>query len=101
MNQVLINLVANAIESTGNGGKTNLSASINSSGLVEIRVNDNGSGIEPELLDKVFTPFFTTKKEGSGIGLSLSREVIRLHGGSIDLISSPSNGTTVIIQLPR
>ncbi len=101
MNQVLINLVTNAIESTGNGGKINLSASINRSGLAEIRVDDNGSGIEPDLLDKVFTPFFTTKKEGSGIGLSLSREVIRLHGGGIDLISSPQSGTTVIIQLPR
>ncbi|HCT30032.1 MAG TPA: hypothetical protein DIW31_04735 [Bacteroidales bacterium] len=101
MNQVLINLITNAIEASANEGEIKLSAEINDAGLLEISVKDNGSGIEPENLDKVFTPFFTTKKEGSGIGLSLSREIIRLHGGSIELISSPESGTMAIIQLPR
>jgi len=55
---------------------------------VEISVADNGCGIDQKHIDKVFTPFITTKKEGSGIGLSLSKEVVRLHGGSIELVSS-------------
>jgi len=101
MNQVLINLVVNAIESINIDGEITISSKVNDFGLLEISVKDNGVGIEPENQDKVFTPFFTTKKEGSGIGLSLSREIIRLHGGSIDLTSSTQIGTTVTIQLPR
>lgn len=100
MNQVLINLVANAIEAINEGGKVNIAASVNKAGLIEISVEDNGSGIESEYLDKVFTPFFTTKKEGSGIGLNLSREIIRMHGGNLNIVSTSKLGTTVLIQLP-
>lgn len=101
MNQVIINLVANAVDSVENGGIIKLNAGLSYSGFVEISVEDNGMGIDQEHLDKVFTPFFTTKKEGSGIGLSFSREVVRMHGGSIDLTSMSGNGTKVTIRLPR
>jgi len=55
---------------------------------------DNGSGILQEVLDKIFIPFFTTKPKGSGIGLSLSKQIMRLHGGSINAASAPEKGTT-------
>ena len=67
---------------------------------VLIQVKDNGEGIPAEILDQVFIPFFTTKEKGSGIGLSLSRRIINLHGGNIQVISEPVKGTAVTIKLP-
>jgi len=58
-----------------------------------MQVIDNGPGILPDVLDKVFIPFFTTKPKGSGIGLSLSRQILRLHGGTITAYSKPDNET--------
>jgi signal transduction histidine kinase len=60
---------------------------------VVIQVIDNGEGIQDEILDQVFIPFFTTKEKGSGIGLSLSRRIINLQGGSIQMTSEPGKGT--------
>ena len=62
-------------------------------GHVVIDVKDNGAGIQDEVKEKIFIPFFTTKKEGSGIGLSLSKEIMRLHKGSIHVHSQPGDGT--------
>ena len=61
---------------------------------VRISITDNGKGIPPELLDSVFVPFYTTRNEGSGIGLSLSREIMKLHGGGIRVYSEPGRETT-------
>jgi signal transduction histidine kinase len=58
-----------------------------------IQVEDNGPGIPLEEQERIFIPFFTTKKQGSGIGLSLSRQIMRMHGGSITLTSQPGKGT--------
>ena len=69
-----------------------LSSRMNERGLVVIQVSDNGPGIDPEVREKVFIPFFTTKKEGSGIGLSFSRQVMRLHHGVIAVQSQPGSG---------
>ncbi|MCP4670502.1 MAG: ATP-binding protein, partial [Desulfobacula sp.] len=66
-----------------------LIAEMNDDSNMVISVTDNGCGIEKEVLSKVFIPFFTTKPEGSGIGLSLSRQIMRLHGGSICMESDP------------
>jgi signal transduction histidine kinase len=63
-----------------------------------ISVSDNGPGIEPEAMDKIFVPFFTTKKEGSGIGLSLSRQIMRQHGGSLSVFSDPGRETTFTLR---
>ena len=98
--QVIINLINNAIDALSEKGTIEISARLNKDDQVEINIIDNGAGIEPDLLDKVFTPFFTTKKEGSGIGLSLSREIIRLHGGNISIKSEYKKGTTVILLIP-
>jgi len=61
-------------------------------------VTDNGYGIKPDNMEKIFVPFFTSKKEGSGIGLSLSREIMRLHKGSISVRSKPGVETSFTLQ---
>ncbi len=89
--QVLLNIMANAIEALNETDqpKIHLGATMNDRSNVIIRVTDNGCGIEPGELFKVFLPFFTTKPGGSGIGLSLSKQIMRLHGGNIRVQSDP------------
>ncbi|HZX74655.1 MAG TPA: ATP-binding protein, partial [Cyclobacteriaceae bacterium] len=88
--QVLINLVKNSIEALSQmvGGKINLSLTHKDS-FVIVDVTDNGSGIIPEAIERVFVPFFTTKKAGSGIGLALSRQIMQLHNGTLTVKSEP------------
>ena len=94
--QVLINLVTNAIHALEErrDGRIDLKAFRNKRGRATVQVTDNGRGILQEVLDKIFIPFFTTKPKGSGIGLSLSKQILRLHGGSINAKSEPEKGTT-------
>ncbi len=99
MDQVLINLIKNASEALENKQDAFLSIKAWQQGETYIVFNDNGSGIDSDKLDQVFVPFFTTKKEGSGIGLALSRQIIRLHNGNIDIKSSVEYGTTVTIMI--
>ena len=60
-----------------------------------LTIKDNGPGMDAETLEKIFVPFFTTKESGSGIGLSLSRQIIRIHNGNISCDSTPGKGTTI------
>lgn len=94
--QVLINLIKNAIHALENreNPTIHVKAYYNKRGRVTIQVTDNGQGILKEVLDKIFIPFFTTKPKGSGIGLSLSKQIMRLHGGSITANSEIEKGTT-------
>ncbi len=96
LEQVMINMVKNAIQALSNrpDPKIVIKAYINKRGRLTIQVKDNGQGILQEVLDKIFIPFFTTKPKGSGIGLSLSRQIMRLHGGTITAGSEPDIGTT-------
>jgi signal transduction histidine kinase len=66
----------------------------------EVRISDTGSGIAQELIDRVFDPFFTTKREGTGLGLTLSHEIVQRHEGEIDLQSVPGQGTVASVRLP-
>lgn len=93
--QVLINLVKNSIHALENkpDGIIILKTFFNKRGRPTMQVIDNGPGILPDVLDKVFIPFFTTKQKGSGIGLSLSRQILRLHGGTITAYSKPDTET--------
>lgn len=96
LEQVLINLIKNsihALEHTENP-KIELKAFMNKRGRISIQISDNGQGIIKEVLDKVFIPFFTTKPKGSGIGLSLSKQILRLHGGTITAQSIPDKKTS-------
>lgn len=96
VDQVVINLMLNAIDAVKGTGSPEISifSTQNDNGRVIIEVSDNGSGIKPDILDKIFMPFFTSKKTGSGIGLSLSRQIMSLHKGSISVKSKPNEGTT-------
>jgi nitrogen fixation/metabolism regulation signal transduction histidine kinase len=95
VDQVMINLMLNAIDAVKQKESPQIStrAYANSSGRVVIEVTDNGYGIKPDIMDKIFMPFFTSKKDGSGIGLSLSRQIMHLHKGTITVKSLPEEGT--------
>jgi len=95
ISQVLINLTKNALQANEKNpeGKIQIIGGFNSEHHPEIRVIDNGPGIPDEILEQIFVPFFTTRENGSGIGLSLSRQIMRLHGGSLQVRSVPNKET--------
>ena len=93
--QVLINLCKNALEAVDGVShpKIKLKAGTDNRGNSVIKVSDNGRGITEEVAEKIFIPFFTTKQQGSGIGLSLSRQIMRQHKGTLRVSSSPNEKT--------
>ncbi|MFC5410235.1 sensor histidine kinase [Larkinella bovis] len=92
---VLINLIKNAMEILEGQRKPKLKIEVkNQDNRLIIYVTDNGPGIEPEAIEKIFIPFYTTKKTGSGIGLSLSRQIMQLHNGQLKVTSTPGQGST-------
>ena len=99
IDQVFINLLLNAIDAVKEKPEPRISvtASPNNNGRVSIDFSDNGHGIKPDILDKIFMPFFTSKKDGSGIGLSLSRQIMHLHKGTVTVKSSPGEGTVFTV----
>ncbi len=96
---VLINLIKNSIQAItdSENGMIKLRAEINERGKAVIKIIDNGPGISEEIIDRVFVPFYSTKKEGSGIGLSISQSIIRAHNGSISVQSVPNEETVFTI----
>lgn len=101
MEQVILNLVYNAMDAVRNVPEKNirLIAHQNLNNQTVMQVIDNGQGIPGELLDKIFVPFFTTKENGSGIGLSISRQIVQMHGGILIVKSGLQNGTCFEICL--
>lgn len=99
LEQVLINLLRNAIDAVAGQPQPLIKVRIETSGISIIQIEDNGAGIDEDKIDKVFIPFFTTKKSGSGIGLALSKQIVLMHGGQISLTSKVGVGTTVEIRL--
>ena len=100
--QVLINLLKNAVEACQERPYPEVRVNaFRREGVPVITVSDNGYGIVPEAMDKVFVPFFTTKQGGSGIGLSVCRQIMNRHGGSISVISEEEKGTTFTLQFPQ
>jgi signal transduction histidine kinase len=104
--QVFTNLILNAIDAMENGGTLRIAThyhtnkSVKENTYVEIIFEDTGCGIPPEILEKVFEPFYTTKDSGTGLGLFISYGIIEKHGGTIDIKSSPDKGTKFKICLP-
>jgi signal transduction histidine kinase len=92
--QAVLNLVLNALQATPAGGHVAVRTSGDDARLV-VGVSDDGAGMTPETLGKCFTPFFTTREEGTGLGLPLVRRIVEQHGGSVDVTSRPGKGTTV------
>ena len=100
LEQILINLITNAIQALDKNDQKEIQIfSTKTNGYSLVSVSDNGSGIEPNKLEKIFVPFFTTKTKGSGIGLSLSRQIANLHHGTLD-VESINGRTEFILRLP-
>jgi PAS domain S-box-containing protein len=101
LRQVLINLVNNAVQACAKESpQVEVEVSPWPRGGVILEVRDNGHGIPEEHQKELFTPFFTTKKQGTGLGLPLARRIIRDHGGKIKVVSQVGEGTTVLVALP-
>ena len=106
--QAVLNLIVNAKEAMCNGGRCSLKAQLSpfstmngqSHRAIEIKVTDEGIGIEPENRERIFDPFFTTKSEGTGLGLAFTHKIISAHRGSIEILSNPSRGTQISLFLP-
>jgi len=97
--QVLINLILNSVDANPDGGQVTISGAAVNDG-VELFVKDNGPGIPEDRMAHIFEPFYSTKEGGTGLGLTVSYNIITAHGGSLEIISSDENGTCFRIYLP-
>ena len=99
LNRALMNVLKNSIEAMPDGGRLIVSTKLKGD-MAVINISDSGAGIDRSEWDKIFLPFYSTKKNGTGLGLPLADQIIREHGGSISLTSAPGKGTTFTISLP-
>jgi len=98
--QVFLNLVLNAIDAITGKGTIYLKTATTPDGYIQIQISDTGSGIDPETLNMVFNPFYTTKAKGTGLGLAISKRLIEQHNGTINVSNNPEGGATFVITLP-
>jgi len=99
LRQALDNLVRNAVEATPQGGRVSLAARREGGGHV-VEVRDTGRGVEPDHLPRIFDLYFTTKADGTGVGLAVTQQIVTAHGGTIEVDSRPGAGTTMTVRLP-
>jgi signal transduction histidine kinase len=100
LKQVFINLIKNAIESMHDGGKIEIKVKVVADNKMEISIQDEGYGIEDQNIINLGEPFYTTKKDGTGLGLMVTNQIIRDHKGDFTIESSPGKGTKVVVTLP-
>jgi len=103
LRQILINLMQNAAQSLTTAGSIVIRAfdlANSRKAAIRIEISDNGSGITGETIEKIFAPFFTTRKSGTGLGLAIVQQIVKGHGGEINVTSVPGEGTTFTIDLP-
>jgi two-component system nitrogen regulation sensor histidine kinase GlnL len=111
LTRLFLNLIKNAREAIAHKGEVLIETRISSnyhmtcpgrrsSQMVDITISDTGCGIEAEEMDRIFTPYFTTKSTGSGLGLAICQKIIEDHHGLLKIESSPGKGTTMIVSLP-
>jgi len=98
---VLCNLLDNALYHAGHGGHLQVSLDVSEDDRVCLRVEDDGSGISPDIRERIFDPFFTTRERGTGLGLAVAQAVVLAHGGDIGLCDSALGGACFRIELPR
>jgi signal transduction histidine kinase len=98
--QVVVNLVLNALDATEVGSRIEVSTTSSGTGSVSFRVKDDGAGIPTELLNQLQGPFVTGREDGLGLGLQVCRRVVEAHGGTMDILSAPDEGTAVTVDLP-
>ena len=99
LRQAFLNIVINALQATPSGGSVTISC-LRNNACYEVRFIDSGNGIPAESLAKVFEPFYTTKPDGTGLGLAVTRKIIEGHGGTLEITSETGTGTTVSVRLP-
>lgn len=99
LTQVLLNLTRNAIQAVGREGRVTIGLGCLGDG-VALTVQDNGTGLSPEVQDKLFRPFFTTKRSGTGLGLAVSQAIVYNHGGQITAANHPDGGAVFTVMLP-
>jgi signal transduction histidine kinase len=99
MKQVFINLVTNAIQASPKGGEVVVSNYANGNSLA-IDVSDCGCGIPTDKRLEIFSPFFTTKKEGTGLGLPIVKKIVEAHRGSVEIFDNPGKGITFRVTIP-
>jgi signal transduction histidine kinase len=97
--QVLLNIVMNALQAVGRGGEVTVSTALAPERWLEVSVRDDGPGIPVHDQRRIFEPFYTTKREGTGLGLTVAREIVASHGGELLVVSGPGRGTTFTIRL--
>jgi two-component system NtrC family sensor kinase len=102
LQQVFVNLIINAIQAMPNGGELKISTFLTEDEMAAVAVHDTGYGIPPENMEKLFTPFFSTKEavKGVGLGLAVSYGIVERHGGRIDVKSHVGQGSTFTVYLP-
>lgn len=101
VHQAVLNIVKNALEVSKSGDSVKIFVDYNNeNNSVLIKISDEGSGIAPEFREKIFTPYFTTKKTGTGLGLARARKIMEAHGGSLLISSTGTEGTTFLMSLP-
>jgi signal transduction histidine kinase len=100
LKMVFQNVLLNAVHATQGRGRIQVGVDVKN-GCCRVTIADNGPGIAPEIRDKIFMPFFTTKKRGTGLGLPTSKRFIEAHHGRISIDCPPTGGTTVTIELPQ
>jgi signal transduction histidine kinase len=99
LRQALLNLITNGFEAMPDGGVLTVSATT-AGGSAQITVTDTGTGMSAETREKIFTPFYTGKVRGIGLGLAVTKRVVDAHGGTITVESTPSVGTSFTISVP-
>jgi two-component system, NtrC family, sensor histidine kinase HydH len=99
LKQVFLNLVLNAIQAMPEGGELTVESGIRNE-MIEVMIRDTGSGISEENRKKLFSPFFTTRKQGTGLGLAITYRIIEKHRGTIDVVSEPGQGATFTVKIP-
>jgi two-component system sensor histidine kinase AtoS len=101
LQQVFMNLIINAAEAMPSGGTITVRTSYDPvTRALQVSVTDNGEGVDPDVVDKIFQPFYTTKSKGSGLGLSITKRLIEQHGGSIRAVNNLDRGVSFLIDLP-
>jgi signal transduction histidine kinase len=99
--QIFLNLILNAVDSIAEKGTITVKTSRIPGGFVQILIADTGKGIDPELGETIFKPFFTTKSKGTGLGLAISKRLVEQHNGTISVSSNQEGGATFVITLPE
>jgi two-component system NtrC family sensor kinase len=100
LGQVFLNLVLNAVDAMPQGGTLRVSSRLSDDGRLEVTFTDSGPGIAPEHVERIFEPFFSTKEEGTGLGLNISYQVVEQYGGEITVESVIGEGATLTVWLP-